>query len=264
MAAPKISIHPAAAIFPMMSDAELAEMADSIKKHGLREKIHAIPHVVDDATDWEVLDGRNRLECLRRYLKKSDTDIIADYMLPVKIEQFGATAEEYVMMANIERRNLTQAQRRDLAGKLVLMLQAAQAEKPKAEKVDATAVAAEKAGVSRRTAATAAQEAKTAVQKPEKQNASKTKTAAEKAAATESAHHRPALVLAKIDSITNSTKDVKLLAVWDDVQIEEAQKKVSVIAELLKLDIERRSVEAIAKAKQILAEAEAATTATSA
>lgn len=151
---PVISIHPAAAIFPMMSDEEIAELAESIKKHGLREKIHAIISSSEEKTDWQVVDGRNRLEAIRRHLEMSDTDIIAAYMTPVSLAALHATVEEYVMMANIERRNLTQAQRRDLAGKLAIMLEEQQKNLPKSEQVDTLQVAAEKAGVSRRTAAT--------------------------------------------------------------------------------------------------------------
>lgn len=175
---PQITIHPAAAIFPMMSDEELAEMASSIKQHGLREKIHALITVHDDRTDWEVLDGRNRLEALRRYLKIEDVDLIANYMTPVNLS--GAyTAEEYVMMANIERRNLTQSQRRDLAGKLAIMLEERQKELPKDEQTDTLALAAQKAGVSRRTAATSKKEEKLKAKKPEKQQDGKDKKPAE-------------------------------------------------------------------------------------
>lgn len=163
---PKITVHPAAAIFPMMSDEEIASMAESIKQHGLREKIHAVITVRDEATDWEVLDGRNRLEAIRRHLKMSDTDIIAQFMQPVTLSAY--SAEEYVMMANIERRNLTAAQRRDLAGKLALMLEERQKNLPKEEKTDTLAEAAAKTGVSRRTVATAKKEAKEKAKAPEK------------------------------------------------------------------------------------------------
>jgi hypothetical protein len=162
---PKITIHPAAAIFPMMSDEELAEMADSIKKHGLREKIHAVISVNADTTDWEVIDGRNRLEALRRYLNVNDVDLIASYMTPITMS--GAyTPEEYVMMANIERRNLTQSQRRDLAGKLAIMLEERQKDLPKTEQIDTLQTAADKTGVSRRTAATAKKDATTKAKAP--------------------------------------------------------------------------------------------------
>lgn len=75
----------------------------------------------------------------------------------------GASVEEYVVMANLERRNLTRQQRRDLAGQLAVMLEKAQKDKPKEERIDTTAKAAESAGVSRRTAAEAKKEAVHAV-----------------------------------------------------------------------------------------------------
>lgn len=174
---PVISVHPAAAIFPMMSDDEIAEMATSIKQFGLREKIQAIPSVHESHTDWQVVDGRNRLEAIRRHLKMSDTDIIATYIVPVNLTAMHASPEEYVMMANIERRNLTQNQRKSLAGKLAIMLEEQQKDKPKAEQIDTLQVAADKSGVSRRTAATAKQEVKAEAEKAKKPAAAKEKPA---------------------------------------------------------------------------------------
>jgi ParB-like chromosome segregation protein Spo0J len=48
-----ISSHPAADLFPFMSDDELAELAVDIRAHGLLEPIVLL--------DGLVLDGRNRL-----------------------------------------------------------------------------------------------------------------------------------------------------------------------------------------------------------
>lgn len=153
----KIEVHPAAAIFPMLSDDELGDMAKSIAVHGLREKIQATPIVSDDRTDWLVIDGRNRLEALRRMGVK-DEQIIAEYVEPINLAHVNATPEEYVVMANIERRNLTQPQRKELAGKLALMLAESQKDKPKEERSDTLAQAAKAAGVSRRTAASGKQQ----------------------------------------------------------------------------------------------------------
>lgn len=50
-----MSIHPIAALFPMMADDELADLAADIKAHGL---VHPI---VTDATGKVLIDGRNRL-----------------------------------------------------------------------------------------------------------------------------------------------------------------------------------------------------------
>ncbi len=48
-----ISSHPAAELFPFMSDEELGELAADIRAHGLLEPIVLL--------DGLVLDGRNRL-----------------------------------------------------------------------------------------------------------------------------------------------------------------------------------------------------------
>lgn len=34
-----LPVHPAAELFPLMSEAEIRELADDIKKHGLRERV---------------------------------------------------------------------------------------------------------------------------------------------------------------------------------------------------------------------------------
>jgi len=164
----KLEVHPAAAIFPMISDEEIAELAASISKHGLREKIRIVQSVEKDT--WLVLDGRNRMEALRR-MGVTEEQIYKNYTYAItssELETMDATPEDYVLMANIERRNLTQKQRRELAGKLAVMLSERQKDLPKEEQTDTTKEAADKAGVSRRTAATAKQEtlAATATAKP--------------------------------------------------------------------------------------------------
>lgn len=53
------AVHPIAAKFPMLSEAELAELADDIKANGLQ---HPIVRSVDGAT---IIDGRNRLAACR-------------------------------------------------------------------------------------------------------------------------------------------------------------------------------------------------------
>lgn len=171
----KIEIHPAAAIFPMLSDDELTEIAKSITLHGLREKIRAIPVVGSDSTDWIVVDGRNRLEALRR-MGVSDEQIVNEYMTPINLGSLNASVEQYIIMANIERRNLTAPQRKDLAGKLAIMLEERQKDLPKAEQTDTLQEAADKAGVSRRTAATAKTEQKQAAKGIAKKPTPKKKT----------------------------------------------------------------------------------------
>jgi len=149
----KLEIHPAAALFPIMPDYEIKEMAKSITAFGLREKIG----VITDAEHVDtllVIDGRNRLEALRKIGVQEEV-ILQEFTTTVNLEALRCSVEEYVLMANIERRNLTQTQRRGLAGKLAVMYEEQQKEKPKEDKEDSLSKAAQAAGVSRRTAATA-------------------------------------------------------------------------------------------------------------
>jgi uncharacterized tellurite resistance protein B-like protein len=142
----ELNVHPSAELFPLLPDSELAELAESIKTHGLREKI-----VVD--TDGLLVDGRNRFAALTlAKIKLTDQHVIV-----VDFSKAGYTENEYIVMANLERRNLTREQRRDLAGKLAVALEDAQVDIPKDEKKDTTQKAADLAGVSRRTAADAKQ-----------------------------------------------------------------------------------------------------------
>lgn len=265
---PQITVHPAAAIFPLMSDEELGELADSIKKHGLREKIHAYSVVGEGVTNWTVVDGRNRLEALRRYLQMKDADIIADYIQPVGLgsadEEFitikaGPTSytvpvADYVMMANIERRNLTQQQRRDLAGKLAVMIQAAQANRPKAERIDATAEAAKKAGVSRRTAATAAQEVKKSQTKKPEVKGTTTPAATTTTAKKETAPNA-SVIIGRLELTTDALKKSQAMHKWEDEQVQRVMKCAKDVFDLAKLEKERRTFELRKKLEELQAQA---------
>jgi ParB-like chromosome segregation protein Spo0J len=54
----KYKVHPAADVFPMMSDEKLAKLGQDIKANGLRQPI-VILHGM-------LVDGRNRLEAMER------------------------------------------------------------------------------------------------------------------------------------------------------------------------------------------------------
>ena len=84
-------VHPAAAIFPMMSDEELDDLAADIKANG---QVHDI--IVDDGT---LIDGRNRLVACKRAGVK-----------PRFGKLNGISAEAYILSANINRRHMTQVQ----------------------------------------------------------------------------------------------------------------------------------------------------------
>lgn len=88
----RFDVHPLAAVFPMMTDGELAELAEDIKANGL---LH--PIIID--TDSKLVDGRNRLRACE----------IAG--IEPKVEQIdGRDARAFIVSANLQRRNLTKGQ----------------------------------------------------------------------------------------------------------------------------------------------------------
>ena len=88
----KLEVHPAADIFPMLSDDELHELADDIKANGL---IH--PIVIKDNV---LIDGRNRRAACK----------IAK-VTPETVELNGADLEAYIISSNIHRRQMTKGQK---------------------------------------------------------------------------------------------------------------------------------------------------------
>ena len=87
-----MEIHPLAALFPMMSDDELQDLAVDIKEHGL---LH--PIVLD--AEGVLIDGRNRLRACE----------IAE-VEPTFEQLNGHDAAAFIVSANLERRNLTKGQ----------------------------------------------------------------------------------------------------------------------------------------------------------
>ena len=86
-------VHPYADKFPMLPQAELEELAQSIRDNGLRQ-----PIVV--TVDGLILDGRNRFQACRMAGVE-----------PESVVYEGADLAEYVLDANITRRNMTTGQR---------------------------------------------------------------------------------------------------------------------------------------------------------
>ena len=91
--ATKAAVHPLAAIFPMMSEGELQDLADDIKEHGLRQ-----PIVID--ADGVLIDGRNRLKAC----KMAEVE-------PTFVRLDGEDPAAYILSANVERRSPTAAQK---------------------------------------------------------------------------------------------------------------------------------------------------------
>jgi ParB-like chromosome segregation protein Spo0J len=88
-----LKVHPAADLFPMMGETELAELAADIAASGQREPIAITPKD-------EVLDGRNRLAACK-IAKVTPITKLVETDDPVA----------YVVSLNVKRRNLTVGQR---------------------------------------------------------------------------------------------------------------------------------------------------------
>lgn len=86
------AVHPVAALFPMMTDDELDDLAADIKANG---QLH--PIVVDK--DGTVIDGRNRLEGCRRAGRE-----------PTFTTLNGQDPVAFILSANVARRHLTKGQ----------------------------------------------------------------------------------------------------------------------------------------------------------
>lgn len=89
----KMPVHPAAAIFPMLDEGDLDQLAEDIRENGLR-----FPLIVQDG---HLVDGRNRREACKR---AGVTPAVEE--LPAETDATG-----YVLSANISRRHMTKAQR---------------------------------------------------------------------------------------------------------------------------------------------------------
>jgi len=99
-----IPIHPAAEIFPMMSEAALTELAEDIKANGLLHPI--VRH------EGQVIDGRNRLTACQRA-----------GVPPTFIEWSGTgSVVAWILSTNLHRRHLTDQQRAMVAGRVAAAL----------------------------------------------------------------------------------------------------------------------------------------------
>ena len=95
-----MDIHPAAAIFPLMTDAEYEGLRDDISEHGLRDPIVLF--------EGKILDGRNRLRACE------------ELGLEPRFEEWrnGEDPHLYVVSKNLHRRHLTEGQRAMVAAKI--------------------------------------------------------------------------------------------------------------------------------------------------
>jgi len=94
--------HPAAEIFPMMSDAEIEHLADDIKKNGLQVALVLCHN--------QILDGRNRFKACKKAGVR-----------PRFLEYGGDDPLNAVFSMNAERRHMSQSQKAMFAVKIATM-----------------------------------------------------------------------------------------------------------------------------------------------
>jgi hypothetical protein len=104
-----IKVHPAANLFPMMSDAEIDALAADIKKYGLSSPI--VYYLDQEHNELLLIDGRNRIEAAQRAGYSITVEDISEYS---PIDPYA-----FVISANIHRRHLTAEQKRELIAKLL-------------------------------------------------------------------------------------------------------------------------------------------------
>jgi hypothetical protein len=123
-----LPIHPAAELFPLMSEAELRELGEDIKKHGLSYLVTLWRDGVDGKL--YLLDGRNRLDAMEKVGIKFFMTMTAirtpngktlSHTLPGRPGLYALKTDPYafVLSANIARRHLTADQKRDLIAKVL-------------------------------------------------------------------------------------------------------------------------------------------------
>lgn len=131
----RIEVHPAAALFPMMSGSELDELAADIRENGQRVGVILwTPERPEDVGPRKgpkklfLLDGRNRLEAIERaYDDVDEMESAVDTALSFDPREGGTATLLYgdedpyaaVVSANIRRRHLTGEQKREIIAELL-------------------------------------------------------------------------------------------------------------------------------------------------
>jgi len=132
-----LKVHPAAGLFPTMSLDELKALGEDIKKNGFRAPIVLWAATSDHHGEWQLLDGRNRLDAaelagIEVVSIRTDKGGFVDVNAPHRylygrdggrsaLDGTSLTADpyEYVLSANVHRRHLTGEQKRELIAKVL-------------------------------------------------------------------------------------------------------------------------------------------------
>ncbi len=136
-----IAIHPAAELFPLMPEAQLRELGEDIRRHGLQSPIVITTTYGESENPSKdaLLDGRNRLDAMElvgipfelvygklpgrrekawQLTQPEDKDWVLGDNDQVRLES-PDDPYDFVLSANIHRRHLTTTEKRDLIGKVL-------------------------------------------------------------------------------------------------------------------------------------------------
>jgi hypothetical protein len=114
----RIKVHPAADLFPMMSDDELDELAKDIAEHGLRNFVTWFHGA--NLAEPSLLDGRNRAAAIARIPDKERRAVLEKQLLG-----YGTFLPNhndpiaYVISTNVHRRHLTHEKKREVIAELL-------------------------------------------------------------------------------------------------------------------------------------------------
>jgi ParB-like chromosome segregation protein Spo0J len=113
-----LPVHPAAQLLPRMSDAELLELGEDIKKHGLHVPIAIF---TDQEGTEKLLDGISRLDAMESVglpIVKDGSELNADF---VQTQNIAGNVDPfiYVISTNIRRRHLNAEQRQGLVIEII-------------------------------------------------------------------------------------------------------------------------------------------------
>ena len=115
------TIHPLAAMFPLLEGEEFEQLVESIDKHGIQTPILLLHHPPGHPSHKKgqplvVVDGRNRLRAWERLANqgKVDREYWTNYVTPLSYDgdpNDEAYIRQRILAANIHRRHLTPDQR---------------------------------------------------------------------------------------------------------------------------------------------------------
>jgi hypothetical protein len=121
-----IKIHPAAAAFPMMPEAELRTLGEDIRDNGMHNEV-----VLWGSAPQALLDGRNRLDAMELVGLQTHDGVVLT--VTTRIETSKEDPVALVVSLNLKRRHLDESQRAMVAAKLANMRQGERTDLPSIE-----------------------------------------------------------------------------------------------------------------------------------